>query len=533
MSKFRSVALALALSASAVALASVANAESVLRVANFGEPDTLDPQNMSGTWENRISGDMFLGLTTEAADGSVIPGSATEWKISEDGTVYTFKIRDNLNWSDGMPVTADDFVYSYRRILDPKRAAKYASLLYTIKNAEEINSGKETDFLKLGARAIDSKTLEITLKEPAPYFLQQLTHYSAFPLPKHVVEKHGNDWVKPGNMVSNGAYVLQSYTPNDTVVLVKNPKFYEAAKVKIDKVVFYSSDDRSEMEKRYRAGQIDVVTDINIQQLDRLRKDYPTELKISPYLGTYYYVFNTAKGVAADPKVRQALSMVIDREIMTDKVTKAGEIPAYAIVPPGMDNYFSGNSEAEWKKLTKEQRVEQAKKLLAEAGYTADKPLKITLSYNTSESHKAIAVAVQNMWKQALGVQAELTNADTKTHYNNLRDGSFDVGRAGWIADYNDPQNFLYLFETRTGSNNYGKFSNKEFDDLMVAAGKEVNLKKRAEIMKKAEAIAMANNVWAPIYFYVSKNIVSPKVKGFVANTKDVHRTRWMSIAAN
>ncbi|MFD2262564.1 peptide ABC transporter substrate-binding protein [Lacibacterium aquatile] len=532
MSKYRSLALAMVISTSALAMASAANAESVLRVANFGEPDTLDPQNMSGTWENRISGDMFLGLTTEAADGKVIPGAATDWKISEDGLTYTFKIRDNLNWSDGVPVTADDFVFSYRRILDPKQAAKYASLLYTIKGAEEINSGKETDFLKLGAKAIDSKTLEVTLKEPAPYFLQQLTHYTAFPLPKHVVEKHGKEWVKSGNMVSNGPYMLQSHTPNDTVVLVKNPKFYEAAKVKIDKVVFYAADDRSEMEKRYRAGEIDIVTDINTQQLDRLKKDYPNELKISAYLGNYYYVFNTAKGVTADPKVRQALTMAMDREILTEKVSKAGEIPAYGIVPPGIDNYSAGNAEPAWKKLSKDQRLAEAKKLLAEAGYTAEKPLKITLSYNTSESHKALAVAVQAMWKQSLGVQAELTNADTKTHYNNLRDGTFDVARAGWIADYNDPQNFLYLFETRTGSNNYGKFSNAEYDKLMVDAGKEVDLKKRAQILKKAEQIAIDGYAWSPMYYYVSKNIVSPRVKGFVANTKDTHRTRWMEIAA-
>jgi len=532
MSKYRSFALALVLSTSAIAMVSAANAESVLRVANVGEPDTLDPQNMSGTWENRIAGDMFLGLTTEAADGSVIPGAATEWKISEDGLTYTFKIRDNLNWSDGMPVTADDFVFSYRRLLDPKRAAKYASLMYTIKNAEEINSGKETDFLKLGAKAIDSKTLEVTLKEPAPYFLQQLTHYTAFPLPKHVVEKAGNDWVKPGTMVTNGAYVLSAYTPNDQVTLVKNAKFYEANKVKIDKVIFYSNEDRTEMEKRFRAGEIDYVADVTGQQLERLKKEIPDQLKVYPYLGTYYYVFNTIKGPTADNKVRQALSMTIDREIIAEKIAKAGEIPAYAIVPPGIGNYEGPAVEVEWKKLSKDQRLAEAKKLLAAAGYGPDKPLKLTISYNTSEAHKNIAIAVQSMWKQALGVQAELATNDVKTHYNKLGEADFDVGRAAWVADYSDPQNFLYLFETKTGRNNYGKYSNAEFDNLMAEASKIVDLKKRAAVLKKAEANALAGNAWAPIYYQVSKNLVSPKLKGFVVNTKDTHRTRWMELAA-
>lgn len=530
MVKFRSLALALGLSTALVS--GFASAQMTLRVANMGEPDTLDPQNMSGTWENRIAGDLFLGLTTEAADGTVIPGTAESWSISADGTVYTFKLRADATWSDGTPVTAEDFVFAYRRIMDPKRAAKYASLLYPIKGTEEVNSGKETDFTKIGAKAIDAKTLEITLKEPTPYFLELLTHYTSFPLPKHVVEKAGNDWVKPGTMVTNGAYMLSAYTPNDKVELVKNPKFYDAKNVKIEKVIFTGNEDRTEMEKRFRAGEMDLVTDINPARIDTLTRELPNELKIAPYLGLYYYTFNSASGPTKDPKVRKALSMVVDRDIITQKVAKAGEIPAFGIVPPGISNYGQA-LKADWADKPKAERVAMAKKLMEEAGYGPGKPMKLELSYNTSEGHKNIAIAVQSMWKQELGVEAELVNRDVKVHYNTLRDGNFQVGRAGWIADYNDPQNFLYLLETRTGSNNYGKFSNADYDKLMLEAGTTVDLKKRAEIMAKAERIGIDQDALMPIYFYVSKNLVSQKLKGFVSNTKDIHRSRWMEIVAN
>ncbi len=530
MSKIRSLAIALGASVSLLAMAP-AHAETVLRIANFGEPDTLDPHNMSGTWENRLAGELYMGLTTEAADASVIPGMATSWKISEDGLVYTFTLRD-ATWSDGMPVTADDFVYAMRRIMDPKRAAKYASLLYTVKNAEEINSGKETDFTKLGVRAIDSKTLEITLKSPTPYFLQQLTHYTAFPVPKHVVEKHGNDWVKVANHVGNGPYKLTSYTPNDKIEMAKNAKFYEASKLKIDKVVFFANESRDEMQKRFRAGEIDWTTDFDSSQIEALKKSLAKETRIAPYLGTYYFVMNTESGPTADAKVRRALSMVVDREIITNQILKTGEIPAYSIVPPGMGGIDTG-AQATFAKTPMPQRIEQAKKLLAEAGYGPNKPLKVELRYNTSENHKRITVAIAGMFKQHLGVDSELVNTDVKIHYNTLGDGNFNIGRAGWIADYNDAQNFLYLFESNTGRNNYGRFKNKQFDDLMNQASKTTDLKKRAGILKQAEQVAIDGDAWMPIYFYVSKNLVSNKIKGYVDNAKDIHRVRWMSLASN
>ena len=509
-------------------IGALAQAQMELRVGNVGEPKTLDPHFVSGTWENRIVGDLFMGLTTEAADGSTIPGAAESWTVSDDGTVYTFKLRDHL-WSDSIPVTAEDFVFAMRRILEPAAAAEYASLLYTIKNAEELNSGKMEGMENLGVRAADPKTLEITLRAPAPYFIGQLTHYTAFPVPKHVVEKHGNDWVKKENIVSNGPYVLNEWVPNTHVILDKNPTFYDASNVQIDRVIFYPDEDRAAVQKRFRAGEVDIVKDFASDQIDWLKANIPEETHIAPYLGIYYYPINTSKPPFDDVRVRQALSMALNREAITDKVLKTGELPAYSFVPPGTDNYAAGPAYVSWKDTPYNERLENAKQLLAEAGFGPDKPLQFTLSYNTSENHKRIAIAAAAMWKQ-LGVQVDLFNTEVKVHYDRLKQADFDIARAGWIADYNDPQNFLYLLETRTGPNNYGQYSNPQFDQLMIDAENTQDLQKRGEIMAQAEAIAMADQPLIPIYYYVSKNLVSKAVQGWVDNTKDIQRTRWLSV---
>ncbi len=503
-------------------------AQDVLRVGNMGEPATLDPHHVAGVWENRIIGDMFMGLTTEGPDGSVVPGAAESWTVSDDGTSYTFKLRDH-KWSDGTPVSADDFVFALRRILKPETAAKYASLLYPIKNAEELNSGQMEGMENLGVRAIDPKTLEITLKAPTPYFIEQLTHYTAFPVPKHLVEKYGDDWVKKEHIASNGAYVLEEWLPNTHVRLTKNADFFDAKNVAIEKVEFYPTEDRGAVQKRFRAGEIDIAKDFASEQFDFLKKELPEETRVAPYLGIYYYTINTKKPPFDDARVRQALSMVIDREAITDKVLKTGEVPAYSFVPPGTGNY-GDPAYVSWMDMPYDERVAEAKALMEEAGYGPDNPLKFTLSYNTSENHKRIAIAVASMWKKALGVQAELFNQEVTPHYNKLEQNDFEVARAAWIADYNDPQNFLYLLETRTGRQNYGRWSNADFDKLMEQAATTTDMDKRADYLRQAEAIAMAEQPDIPIYYYVSKNLVSDKVDGWEANVKDVQRTRYLKL---
>ena len=510
----------------AVMTAGIAFAGGTLRVASMGEPASLDPHKVSGTWENYIVGDMFVGLTTEDPKANAIPGVAESWTISEDGKTYTFKLRKST-WSDGTPLTANDFVYSMQRILLPETAAEYASLLYIIEGAEAINTGKAAADT-LGAKAIDDQTLEVKLTGPAPYFLELLTHYTAYPVPKHVIDKVGKDWTKPENMVVNGPFKLVEWLPNTHVKLTKNDKYYDAGSVVLDNITFYTQEDRAAVQKRFRAGEIDVAMDFASDQIDWLKANMPEETRIAPYMGVYYYPINSSVAPFNDLRVRKALSMAVNREAICDKVLKTGELPAYSFVPPGVSHY-EHPAEVTWKSMPFNDRIKEAKALLAEAGFTADKPLSLTLKYNTSENHKRIAVAVASMWKN-IGVKTELYNAEVKVHYADLKQGNFQVARAGWIADYNDAQNFLYLLETRTGPNNYGRYSNPEYDKLMLEAEVTSDLTKRGELMYKAESLAMADQPIIPIYHYVSKNLVAKNVVGFENNSKDIHRWRYVTL---
>ena len=508
--------------------AATATAQSVLRVGNSGEPDSLDPHQVSGTWENRIVGDMFMGLTTEAADGTVIPGAAESWEISDDGLTYTFTLRDHT-WSDGTPVTADDFVFALQRILDPATAAEYAYILYPIKNAEAVNNGSLADLGALGVRALDPRTLEITLERPTSYFVEQLTHYTAFPVPKHKIEELGDDWVRPGNIVGNAAYTVVEWLPNSHVKLVKSDSFYDADNVAIDEVWFYPTEERNAGTKQFRAGEIDVQYDFASEQIDFLKENLPEATHLSPQLGAYYYVFNTKEPPFDDVRVREALAMAIDREAITEKVLRTGEVPAYSLVPPNTGAYGEPPKVA-WADMPYDERVAQAKALLAEAGFGPDNPLKFTLRYNTSESHKKIAIAVAAMWNQ-LGVQAELFNTEVKVHYNDLQEHDFQVARAGWIADYNDPENFLSLLRTTTGPMNYGQYDNADYDRLMAESDRTADSAARNALMHEAEVIMLSEMPLIPIYHYVSRNLVSPRIEGWVDNAKDIHRTRWLALS--
>lgn len=498
-----------------------------LNIHNGGDPTSLDPQKISGDWENRIDGDIFEGLVTEDPKDNPIPGQAASWTISADQKVYTFKLRDGIKWSDGTPVTAQDFVFAFQRLMDPKTAAQYAYLQYTIKNAEKINKGEIKDPTQLGVKAIDDKTLEITLENPTPYFLNALMHYTAYPLPKHVVEAKGDSWVKVENIVTNGPYKPVEWVPGSHVSNVKNDQYYDAKDVKIDKVNFYTLEDQSAALKRYRAGEFDILTSFPADQYEWIQKNLPGQAHVVPFLGTYYYVLNATKPPFNDKRVRQALSMAVNREVIGPKILGTGELPMYSWVPPGTANYGEP-AYVSWKDEPYKQKVEEAKKLLKEAGFGPDHPLKAQLRYNTNDNHKRIAVAIAAMWKP-LGVDIELYNTETKVHYDEMQRGQVEIGRAGWLADYNDPINFLNLLSTGVEMN-YGRWSNPDYDALIKQGNEEIDLKKRAEIYKKAEQLALDDSAAIPIYYYVSQNIVAPKVQGFVDNIQDIHRTRWLSV---
>ncbi|MFK0162328.1 peptide ABC transporter substrate-binding protein [Rhizobium sp. NPDC090279] len=506
---------------------SVSAHAATLNIHNGGDPTSLDPQKISGDWENRIDGDIFEGLVTEDPKDNPIPGQAASWTISPDQKVYTFKLRDGIKWSDGQPVTAQDFVFAFQRLMDPKTAAQYAYLQYTILNAEKINKGEIKDPTQLGVKAIDDKTLEITLENPTPYFLNALMHYTAYPLPKHVVEAKGDQWVKIGNIVTNGPYKPTEWVPGSHVSMVKSDQYYDAKDVKIDNVNYYTLEDQSAALKRYRAGEFDILTSFPADQYEWIQKNLPGQAHVVPFLGTYYYVMNATKPPFNDKRVRQALSMAVNREVIGPKILGTGELPMYSWVPPGTANYGEP-AYVSWKDEPYKQKVEEAKKLLKEAGFGPDHPLKAQLRYNTNDNHKRIAVAIAAMWKP-LGVDIELYNTETKVHYDEMQRGEVQIGRAGWLADYNDPINFLNLLSTGVEMN-YGRWSNKDYDALIKQGNAEIDLKKRAEIYKKAEQLALDDSAAIPIYYYVSQNIVAPKVQGFVDNIQDIHRTRWLSI---
>ncbi|KND21164.1 ABC transporter substrate-binding protein [Pannonibacter phragmitetus] len=506
-----------------------AMAEMVYHRGNSADPETLDQHKTSTVYEGNILRDLYEGLVAYSAAGKIIPGVAESWTQSEDGRTYTFKLRDNAKWSNGDPVTAGDFVFSLRRIMNPETGAKYATVLYPILNAEAINKG-EKQGEELGVKAVDDHTLEITLERPTPYFVDLLAHQTGLPVHPASVEKFGSDFVKAGNMVSNGAYMLAEFTPNAQLKAVKNPNFHDAANVAIDTVVFYPTEDRGAALRRFQAGELHSNDDVPTEQMAFIEKELADQFKPAPYLGTYYYALNMKDEALAKPEVRRALSMAIDREFLADEIWGGTMIAGYSLVPPGINNYGEP-AYADYKDLPQIDREEQAIELMKQAGYGPDKPLKLTINYNTSENHKNTAVAIADMWKP-LGVEVSLVNTDTATHYAMLRDKQdFDVARAGWIGDYSDPQNFLFLVESGNDGFNYANYNNPDYDNLMKEAADTTDLEKRAAILKEAETIFMRDLPFIPMMYYASKNLVSPKLKGFETNLMDVHPTRWMSIS--
>lgn len=501
-------------------------AEVVLNRGNSMDPESLDPHKTSTVNEAHVLRDLFMGLTMQDAKAQVIPGAAESWTVSDDGKVYTFKLRAGATWSDGSPVTANDFVFSWQRVADPATAGEYAYMLSPVVNADDVTAGKKKP-AELGVKAVDDSTFEVTLNAPTPYFLEMLTHQATYPVSKANIEKFGADFTKPGNLVSNGAYVLKEFVPNDHIKVVKNDKFYDAANVKIDVVNFIPTEDKSTAMKRFEAGELDMNDDLPTEQLTDLKGKFGSELKIGPYLGTYYYVFKIPKKPWDNVKLRHAISMLIDRDNLAEKVWANTMIPAYSFVPPGVSGYETRTTD--YAEMTQLDREDAAKKVLDELGISPEKPLKMEIRFNTSENHKNTAVAIQEQLKP-FGIDISLVNADGKTHYGLLEQhGDFDVARAGWIADYKDPANFLDLCKTGAG-NNYSEYSNKDYDGLMAKAAAATDQAERMKDLSDAEAIGVARDLCVlPLLYYSYHNIVSAKVKGWEENVMDVHPTRYMS----
>lgn len=517
-----------ALALSVGALSVPAFAEVVYNRGNDTDPKSLDHHKTSTVAESHVSRDLYQGLVSKDAKGVLIPGAAEKWEISDDGLKYTFHLRQSAKWSNGDPVTAADFVYAYQRIQNPATAAEYANILYPIKNAQSINKGTMKPE-EIGAKAIDDNTLEVMLEAPTPYFLELLTHQTAYPIHKASVEKFGDAFTKPGNMVTNGAFMLDSFTPNDKLVLKKNPNFYDAANVKIDVVNFIPFEDRANCLRRFEAGEVQSCSDIPAEQMDYMREKLGKQVHVAPYLGVYYLPVKGKEGSPLrDPRVRHAISMVIDRDFLAKEIWHETMLPGYSIVPPGISNYDTPVF-LEYKDQDVLDREDKAKALLEEAGVKPN-TLSVELRYNTSENHKNTMTAVADMLK-SVGIGATLVEMEGTGYFDYMKnDGAFDMSRAGWIGDYSDPQNFLFLYESDNLGFNYPRWKRPEYDALMAKAETTVDLTERAKILRQAEELFLKELPAIPILYYSSRNLVSSKLKGWEENLNDEHPSRFISI---
>ena len=503
------------------AVATLPANKTTLVINNGTEPESLDPGKTSGVPEDNIERQLLEGLVVVGKDGKIAPGVATSWE-NKDFKVWTFKLRDNAKWSNGDPVTAQDFVYSWQRTTDPKTASPYATYLADahVTNAQAIVDGKAKPDT-LGVKAVDPHTLEVTLTEPVPYFVDMLTHSSVLPVHKGTVEKGGEKWTQPGSFVGNGAYTLKEWTVNSKIVLDRNKNYWNDAATQINQVEILPIQEETTDVNRFKAGEIDVTANaLPTDMFAQLKTDLGAQVHVDPYLCTYYYEFNTKKAPFNDPKVRRALSLALDRDVITEKVMQQGQTPAYAFTPPATNDYKANHPE--WEKWSKEQRIAEAKKLLNEAGYSDAKPLDVTLLYNTSENHKKVAVAATALWKQSLGfVNVTLDNKEWKTFLDNRKTGNYQFARAGWCADYNEPSSFLNILKSGN-SNNYGKYASADFDAVMaktLVAG--TTNEQRADLYQQAEVQADKDTPVIPIYHYVSPRLIKPYVEGFSKDPLD------------
>jgi oligopeptide transport system substrate-binding protein len=508
------------------AAAAPAGAE-ILRVANPGHPASLDPHRVTGVWENRIIGDMLLGLTTEGPRGEVVGGAAESWDVSADGLRYEFRLRKH-RWSDGPPVTADDFVYSFRRMMSGETTSPYAHFFWVIQNGRQVTA-REAPPDALGVAALAPDVLEIRLERRTPYFLGLLMHFAAFPVPRHAIDEHGRDWTAPGRMPANGPFRLAARVPADHVLLERNPHFYAADSVRLDGVRYDGLEDRDAALLRFRAGELDVVRDFPAGQSAWLRQHLPHAVRTAPYLGLSFVAVNHRHAALQDRRVRVALSMALDRDIIAGQVLGSGEQPAWNLVPPGTADY-PAPALAEWHDLPAGNRQQQVRALMQEAGYSQRAPLRLRMRYPLSENERRVAIAMQSMWRAAF-VEVELERAETAVHYSALQQGDFDLGLASWLAVYNDAQTFTLLLQTESGPNNLGGYSDPEYDRLTDEAARQADPAARAALLREAEALAMREQALIPVYHHAARNLVSPRVLDWQDNVLDVNRSRYLGLA--
>ncbi len=477
---------------------------------NMGaEPPSIDPQLAEDVTGSAIDRDLFEGLLTQNADGTLAPGVATRWEASDDKKTYTFYLRKNAKWSNGDPVTAGDFVYAWRRAVDPKTASPYSGYmrLMSIENAAEIIEGKKP-VEQLGVKALDDYTFQVRLSDTLPYFPTMVVHTTTMPTHRATIEKHGDKWTRPGNMVSNGAYVLTEHVLNERLVRERNPQYWNNDNTIIDKVVALVINDENQAFNRYQAGELDMAA-VPTGQYKRLKKKMPDEVYSVPRLCSYYYALNVEKKPLDDVRVRKALAYAVNRDIITRNILQAGQIPAYTFTPGATANFEV--PEVPYAKMTQKERDARARELLAEAGYDKSNPLEVTILYNTSEGHKKIAIAISQMWKRTLGVKTTLENQEWKTFLNTRDVGDFQVARAAWCGDYNEASTFLELMMSNSEYND-SNYKNPEVDKLMQESK---TLDNPNPNYTRVEEIIAEDFPIIPIYHYTNTFLLKPYLKGW------------------
>lgn len=484
---------------------------------NMGaNPKTIDPHLNNAVEAGSVIVHCFEGLTRKDAEGKIQPGMAERWDISDDGTKYTFYLRD-AKWSDGKPVTAHDFVYSWRRAVDPNTGAEYAYQLWYIKNAQAITEGKMSP-KELGVRAVDDKTLEVELEAPCAYFLQLTAFPTLFPVREDIIEKYGDGWANnPETYITNGPMVITEFVVNEKIVLKKSDTYWNKDAIKADELVFTMISDPASELSAFEAGEIDFADSPPAEEIPRLKKE--GKLTVKPQLGTYFYCLNVEKPPLDNPKVRKALALAIDRQYIIDNAAKNSAFPAYAWVPPGMPDAKEGS---DFRKVggnyigeDYKKNVEEAKKLLAEAGYPNGEGFpELTLLFNSEGGHKTIAEAVQEMWKNNLGINVKLDSQEWAVFQETRTQGNYEIARHGWVGDYVDPMTMLDMWHSKSGQND-ARWKNSEYDRLIELAKRSGDQKERMEAMHKAEEILMTEMPIIPIYYYTDLYLISPKIKGF------------------
>jgi oligopeptide transport system substrate-binding protein len=503
------------------------NRDQVLHWGNGAEPEDLDPHTSKGEPEHNIQLALFEGLVAEEPrNAAPTNGVAERWEVSPDGKIWTFYLRKTARWSNGDPVQASDFVESWKRNLTPALASQYAYMLHVVKKAKEYNEGTLTNWSEVGFKVIDPQTVQIELTSPTPYFLSLILHTSWYPVHIPTLLKYGrlddrrNPWTRPENIVGNGAFVLKEWRMASHIIVEKSPTYWDAKNVKLNQIYFYAAESQESEEKMFRSGQIHLLKECPQAKIEFYKKNNPHLINIAPILTTYFYRINTTRPPLNDPRVRKALAMAIDRKSIVENVTRGSQVPAYNLTPPDTGG-FTGNAGLK-------EDLNEARNLLSQAGYPNGQNFpKVEILFNTLESHRAIAEALQEMWRKNLNIQVQLRNEEWKVYLSSMQQLDYYICRAGWGGDYDDPNTFLDMFVTGGGNNETG-WSNKRYDQLIEEAGKIADQKKRFEIFQEAENLLMSEMPIIPVYFYTRPRLIQPALKEFYPNLLDHHPYKYM-----